>query len=71
MEAFDVVWACEHFNIYVSGAPFRVIKDHHPLLGIWKKPYLPLRLARWSHSLEPYAAVQGTLTLLITDQDRH
>ena len=58
-EALAVVWACEHINIYVSGAPSHVITDHQPLLGIWKKPDLPLRLARWSLRLQPYA-----LTLL-------
>ena len=35
-EALAVVLAGEHFNIYISGAPFHVITDHQPLLGILK-----------------------------------
>ena len=54
-EALAVVWACEHFNIYISRAPFHVITDHQPLLGIWNKPNLPLHLARWCLRLQPYA----------------
>ena len=31
-EALAVVWACEHFNMFVKGAPrFTVISDHKPL----------------------------------------
>ena len=53
-EALAVVWACEHFHIYLSGAPFTVITDHQPLLGIWKKPHPSLRIARWGLRLQPY-----------------
>ena len=53
-EALAVIWACEHFNIYVSGAPFRVITDHQPLVTIWKKPNPPARIARWALRIQPY-----------------
>ncbi|KAK7099536.1 hypothetical protein V1264_003664 [Littorina saxatilis] len=53
-EALAVVWACKHFDIYVSGAPFTVITDHRPLLNIWQKPSPPTRIARWSLRLQPY-----------------
>ena len=53
-EALAVVWACEHFHTYISGAPITVITDHQPLLGIWKKPNPPLRIARWGLRLQPY-----------------
>ena len=53
-EALAVVWACEHFHTYISGAPVTVITDHQPLLGIWKKPNPPLRIARWGLRLQPY-----------------
>ena len=53
-EALAVVWACEHFDIYVRGAPFKVVTDHKPLVHIWKKPNLPLRIARWALRLQPY-----------------
>ena len=54
-EALAVVWACEHFNIYVSGAPFTVVIDHRPLLTIWDEPSTPTTIARWDLRLQPYA----------------
>ena len=33
-KALAVVWACEHFDIYVRGAPFKVVTDHKPLVHI-------------------------------------
>ena len=54
-EAQAVVWACEHFNIYVSGEPFTVVTDHRPLLTIWDKPSPPTSVARWALRLQPYA----------------
>ena len=53
-EALAVVWACEYFNIYVSGSHFTVITDHKPLLGIWKSKHPRLRIARWALRLQPY-----------------
>ena len=47
-EALAVVWACEHFDIYVRGSSFTVVTDHKPLVHIWSKPRPPLRIARWS-----------------------
>ena len=47
-EALAVVWSREHFNIYVSGAPFTVVTDHRPLLTIWDKPSPPTRITRWA-----------------------
>ena len=34
-EALAVVWACEHFDIYVRSASFTVVKDHKPLEHIF------------------------------------
>jgi hypothetical protein len=55
-EALGVVWACEHFHIYIYGKPVIVHTDHKPLLGIFGKPraHLPMRLERWSLRLQPY-----------------
>ena len=42
-EALGVVWACEHYNMYLCGAPcFTVVTDHKPLEYIWKKTQPPL-----------------------------
>ena len=54
-EALSVVWACEHFNIYILGSEFTtIVTDHKPLLNIWEKPNPPTRIARWSLRLTPY-----------------
>ena len=57
-EALAVVWACEHFNRFVKGAPrFTVISDHKPLEFIWQKARPPLRIERWGLRLQPYNMV--------------
>ena len=53
-EALGIVWACEHFDIYVRGTDFTVVTDHKPLTTIWLKPNPPARIARWSLRLQPY-----------------
>lgn len=54
-EALAVVWACEHYNVYINGAPVTIVTDHQPLLGIWNKPkQTSLRIARWGLRLQPY-----------------
>ena len=57
-EALAVIWACEHFDKFINGAPqFTVISDHKPLETIWKKPRPPLRIERWGLRLQPYRMV--------------
>ena len=54
-EALAVVWACEHFSLFVIGTRFKVVTDHLPLLGIWKRADLrQLRLARWALRLSTF-----------------
>jgi hypothetical protein len=54
-EALAIVWACEHFDMYVRGAQhFTVITDHKPLEKIWQKTKPPLRIERWGLRLQPY-----------------
>ena len=57
-EALAAVWACEHFNRFVKGAPrFTDISDHKPLEFIWQKARPPLRIERWGLRLQPYNMV--------------
>ena len=51
-----VVWACEHFHVYIFGAPVTVVTDHKPLLGLYGKASsrTSARLERWCLRLIPY-----------------
>ena len=54
-EMLAVIWAIEHYHLYLYGAKFTVITDHKPLLGIFKsqKP-TSARIDRWKLRLMPY-----------------
>ena len=54
-EMLAVVWATEHFHLYVYGSKFHIITDHKPLLGVCKsnKPR-STRIDRWKLRLMPY-----------------
>lgn len=56
-EALAIVWACEHFHLFVYGKPVTVITDHKPLESIFNNPRSKpsARLERWSLRLQPYA----------------
>ena len=55
-EMLAVVWAVEHYYLYLYGAKFTVVTDHKPLLGIFKstKP-TSARMDRWKLRLMPYS----------------
>ena len=55
-EALAIVWACEHFHIYLFGAPFSVHTDHKPLVALFNNPraQLSTRIERWVLRLQPY-----------------
>ena len=55
-EALAIVWGCEHFNLYLYGAPFTLVTDHRPLEAIFGNPSSkPLaRIERWALRLQPY-----------------
>ena len=55
-EALGIVWGCEHFHLYLYGAPFKVITDHKPLVSMFgnHRAQLPPRIERWAMRLQPY-----------------
>ncbi|CAB4031804.1 Hypothetical predicted protein [Paramuricea clavata] len=76
-EILAVIWAIEHYHLYLYGAKFAIITDHKPLLGIFKsqKP-TSARIDRWNLRLMPYDCevvynqekMQKTLPTLSTSQ---
>ena len=54
-EMLAVVWATEHFHLYVYGAQFPIITDHKPLIGILSNhKQASARIERWKLRLMPY-----------------
>ena len=55
-EALAVLFACEHFHLYIYGAQFSIITDHKPLEHIFSNPSARCnaRLERWAHKIQPY-----------------
>ena len=55
-EALGVLFACEHFHLYIYDAKFTIITDHKPLERIFTNPAARsnARLERWALKLQPY-----------------
>ena len=55
-EALAVLFACEHFHLYIHGAQFSIITDHKPLERIFANPGARsnARLERWALKLQPH-----------------
>ena len=54
-EALALVWACERFNMYVSGRSFELETDHKPLERIYSRTSKPCaRIERWVFRLQGY-----------------
>ncbi len=54
-EMLAVVWAVEHFHLYLYGAQFTILTDHQPLLGIFRShKATSARIDRWKLRLMPY-----------------
>ena len=54
-EMLAAVYGVEHFHLYVQGAPFKLITDHKPLLGIVKsRNPTTARIDRWRLRIMPY-----------------
>jgi hypothetical protein len=55
-EMLAVIWAIEHYHLYLYGTTFTIVTNHKPLLGIFKsqKP-TSARIDRWKLRLMPYS----------------
>jgi len=54
-EMLAVVWACEHFHLYIYGADITIVSDHKPLESIVNKcSKTTARLERLNLRLQPY-----------------
>lgn len=55
-ESLAVVWGCEHFHLFIYGAPFTIVTDHQALLTIFGNPRakMPARIERWGLRLQDY-----------------
>ena len=56
-KALSIVWACEHFHLYIFGSPFSVVTDRKPLEQIFANPRANpnARLERWLLKLQQYS----------------
>ena len=55
-EALAIVWAVEHYHLFLFGANFTLITDHKPLEVIYGSPKSKpsARIERWVLWLQPY-----------------
>ena len=55
-EALAIVWAVEHYHLFLFGANFTLITDHKPLEVIYCSPKSKpsARIERWVLRLQPY-----------------
>jgi len=55
-EALGLMWACEHFKMYLLVTKFRLVTDHKPLVSVFGKPTSKPtpRLQRWSPTLQAF-----------------
>lgn len=53
-EALSIVWACEHFRLYLYGHYFTLLSDHQALEIIFNNPKSkpPARILRWQLRLQ-------------------
>jgi len=57
IEGLALVWAIEHFRLYLLGTEFDVVTDHKALEAIFNNPKSkpPARIERWILRLQPYS----------------
>lgn len=55
-EALAILWACDHFRLYIYGRPIQVVTDHKALVPMFNKSNSkpPPRIERWMMKLQDY-----------------
>ena len=54
-EALGVIWACEHYHLYLFGKEFTILSDHEPLKILYSAKGKPSpRILRWGLRLQSY-----------------
>ncbi|KAK3800528.1 hypothetical protein RRG08_066382 [Elysia crispata] len=56
-EALAIIWATEHFHLYLYGTDFTIITDHKQLETIFSRPRTSpsARIERWLLRMQPYS----------------
>lgn len=54
-EAYAIVWACEHFDLYLKGIKFVLMTDHAPLKVMFApRAQKSIRIERWALRIQEY-----------------
>ena len=55
-EMLSIIWGCEHFKLYIYGAPVKIFSDHKPLVQILNNPNAQpsARIERWHLQMQRY-----------------
>ena len=53
-EAYALIAAVRHWNVYLSGKPFTLLSDHNPLVYLRKQKDPRGKFARWIAELEEF-----------------
>ena len=56
-EALAIIWAVEHFHLFIYGSEFTLVTDHKPLEIIYgqRTAKTSARIGKWVLRLQPYA----------------
>ena len=53
-EALAILWACQHYHLYIYGSTLTVITDHKPLEKAFMSQVPSARIERWALQLQNY-----------------